>query len=276
MDALAESIRDELENRSGVVLLKGWDQSGLASDEIADQFLEFCRIIGTPVTQSPKGELVFSVQDAGFGDQDPRTRGPNSRKGLSFHTDRCDVIAFLCLQPAKSGGDNQVVSSVALYNQMLQKRPDLVEVLFESFYYQRHNVDSANRQAYTKQPVFSFFDGKFASNLLRVLIDRAHASGDVPPLTDLQREALDYLEGLADDPANHVTFRQEQGDVLLLNNWVTYHRRTEFEDHAEPARKRHLLRVWLSMPNSRAIDPRFAGNYGATGAGEIRGGMKSG
>ena len=29
----------------------------------------------------------------------------------------------------------------------------------------------------------------------------------------------------------------------------------------------------LSMPNSRALPPSFAGSFGATGAGEIRGGM---
>ena len=29
--------------------------------------------------------------------------GPNTRKRLSFHTDRCDVIGFLCLRQARSG-----------------------------------------------------------------------------------------------------------------------------------------------------------------------------
>ena len=39
-----------------------------------------------------------------------RSRGPNTRKRLSFHTDRTDVIAFLCLRQAKAGGENDVVS----------------------------------------------------------------------------------------------------------------------------------------------------------------------
>ena len=64
------------------------------------------------------------------------------------------------------------------------------------------------------------------------------------------------------------------GDVLLINNWVTFHRRTAFEDHTEPERRRHLLRLWLSVPNSRPLDPRFAANFGATGAGALRGGMQ--
>jgi hypothetical protein len=72
----------------------------------------------------------------------------------------------------------------------------------------------------------------------------------------------------------HVTFRQVEGDILLLNNWVTLHRRSAFEDHQELERRRHLLRIWLSVPNSRPLDPAFEANYGATAAGAIRGGMR--
>ena len=71
----------------------------------------------------------------------------------------------------------------------------------------------------------------------------------------------------------HVSFTQSPGDVLLLNNWVTLHRRTAFVDDPDPMQQRHILRAWLSMPNSRPIHPLFLDNYGATEAGAIRGGM---
>ena len=38
--------------------------------------------------------------------------------------------------------------------------------------------------------MFSWFEGHFAANLLRVLIDRAHAAPELPDLTDAQREAF--------------------------------------------------------------------------------------
>ena len=41
----------------------------------------------------------------------------------------------------------------------------------------------------------------------------------------------------------------------------------EFADHELPELRRHLLRIWLSVPNSRPLDPRFQDNYGATAAG---------
>ena len=72
----------------------------------------------------------------------------------------------------------------------------------------------------------------------------------------------------------HLRIRQQPGDILLLNNWVTLHRRTAFKDYEEREKKRHLLRVWLSVPNSRPIDPLFQDNYGATEAGALRGGMR--
>ena len=268
-------IQNSLENGCGAAFVRGLDSEGYDREKLASLFLKICSRVGTPLSQSAAGEKVFSVRNEGFNDDDPRTRGPNTRKKLSFHTDRCDVIAFLCLQQARSGGENQVVSSMAIYNQLATTRPDLLEQLMQPYFYQRHNVDLGNESAYTQQPIFSVYKGHFAANFLRVLIERAYASEGIPGMTDLQREALDEVDRIANDPDFHLTFTQQKGDMLFLNNWVTFHRRNEFEDHPEMELRRHLLRIWLSVPNSRPIDPLFAGNYGATAAGAIRGGMKA-
>ena len=135
-------------------------------------------------------------------------------------------------------------------------------------------MDSGNRLAFCEQPVFSFTEGRFACAFLRVLIDRAYADSTTPDMTPLQREALDFLEAVAAEPGMAIEFRQEPGDLLLLNNWVTLHRRTAFEDWPEPAKRRHILRIWLSMPNSRPLDPAFAAQYGNVAAGAVRGGMR--
>ena len=94
-------------------------------------------------------------------------------------------------------------------------------------------------------------------------------------MTELQREALDYLEETCERQDLQYRFYQQPGDFLFLNNWTTLHRRSEFIDHDDPALKRHLLRIWLSVPNSRPIDPLFEENFGATAAGAIRGGMRA-
>ena len=268
-------IQHQLEHGSGACLVKGLAGADRSGDQWRRLFWAIALHLGTPVSQSAAGERIFSVPDEGFRIGQPQARGPNTRKRLSFHTDRCDVIAFLCLQQAKSGGENQIVSSIAVYEELLRRRPDLAEVLRQPFYYARHNVDTGNRQPWCRQPIFSFCEGQFACSYLRVLIDRAYAMPELPEITDQQREALDMIETIAAEPAMHITFRQEPGDLLLLNNWITLHRREEFEDYEEQERRRHILRIWLSMPNSRPLDPLFADNYGATAAGAIRGGMRA-
>lgn len=268
-------IQTDLENGSGICIIRGLPLAALSQDEAALAFCGLAAHLGTAVPQTAEGRRLFHVRDEGFAPDDPQARGPSSRKRLSFHSDRCDVIAFLCLQQAKQGGDNYVVSAVTLFNELLDRRPDLVDVLMQPFYYQRHNVDPANPCAFYQQPVFSICEGYFAAQLLRVLIDRAYQSGEIPPLTDLQREALDTLDALAEDPTLHARFRQQPGDIVLMNNMITLHRRSEFEDHEDPARKRHLLRLWLATPNSRPLDPMFAASYGETKAGTVRGGMRT-
>lgn len=64
--------------------------------------------LGTPVSQSAKGEMIFHVANKGYQPADPRDRGPNSARALRFHSDRCDVLGFLCVRPAKSGGDSSI------------------------------------------------------------------------------------------------------------------------------------------------------------------------
>lgn len=271
---LAEITRS-LEHGSGAALVSGVPVGGLDENGAKDLFLTLSSLIGTPVSQSAAGELVFSVRDAGHADNDPRARGPNTRKKLTFHSDRCDIIGFLCLQQAKTGGENDIVSSAAIYNHLLETNPELLAELIEPFYYKRHTVDTANARSHCRQPIFSVTDGHFACNLLRVLIDRAYADPELPDMTARQREALDAVEEIAALPEMHASFRQEPGDMVFLNNWVTLHRRSEFEDHEELARKRHILRVWLSPENNRPLDPCFRDNYGAVEAGTVRGGMKA-
>ena len=268
-------IQDALENGSGAALIRGFPVDGFSKDEARTDFLNLCRKIGTPISQNENGDEVFDVSDAGFKSDDPRTRGPNTKKKLSFHTDRCDVIAFLCWRQAQSGGENELVSSMALFNEIQKQRPDLLEVLMQPFVYKRHSVDLGNDATFCKKPIFSFRDGHFAASFLRVLIDRAGADPKLPDLTAEQIEAMDFLESVAAEPTMHVRFRQEPGDILLMNKWVNLHRRSAFEDHETEADKRCLFRIWLSMPNSRPLDPQFEANLGAVEAGAIRGGMRA-
>ena len=55
------SIRHEIENESGIIRFNTRQDFG-SSEKAAEWFLEFCKEIGTPVSQSPEGDLVLSIK----------------------------------------------------------------------------------------------------------------------------------------------------------------------------------------------------------------------
>lgn len=267
------TIQDSLETGSGALFLRGWPAQDHDLETNTRVFWGLSSHLGTPMSQSAKGEKIFHVRDSGLANDDKRARGPNTRKGLHFHCDRCDVIGFLCINQARTGGENYLVSSIAVHNEILRRRPDLLEELYRPWYYKTHNVDVGNDDPWCQQPIFAVQDGHFVGYVLRVLIDRAYQLDELPDMTPRQREALDFLDAVCAEPEMHYRFRQRPGDMLFVNNFVNFHSRSAFEDFDEPERKRLLLRIWLSTPNSRPLPPAFSGSFGKTGAGELRGGI---
>ncbi len=268
---ILQQAAQQLESGCGVFLA-----SGLLPDTLEEQLAVFEKVyrqIGTPISQSTNGERLFKVQNEALSEHDARVRGPNTRRALSFHSDRCDVIGFFCIRQAIYGGENLLVSSIAVHETMQEERPDLLAELYRPYYWKRHTIDQGNQRPWYQLPVFAPYKGRFMANIMRVLILRAHQSDQCPDLTQSQLEALDYLEATARRPDHHVRFHQKPGDMLFLNNYVVLHSRTEFNDSDDRDKRRLLLRVWLSTPNSRELDPVFAPLYGATGAGELRGGI---
>ena len=67
--------------------------------------------------------------------------------------------------------------------------------------------------------------------------------------------------------------RFEPGDIQLLNNHVIYHGRTAFKDDESSGQDRMLMRLWLSVPNSRALPDDHAVLWGDVGAGKPHGGI---
>lgn len=264
-------IRESLERSWGVFQWSGFDVTQSLGD-LQRQLLILGLHLGNPVSQTDKGQRIFHVTDTGYPADHPKARGPNSRRALSFHSDRADVIGFLCVRGALEGGRNALVSAQAIHNAMAREHPDLLRQLYQPFFYRRHNVDLGNSKPYYQMPVFAIEQGHFVANILRVLIERAYALPELPDMTDLQRRALDKLAELCEQQPFTWRFMQQPGQLLLINNYVIFHSREAFRDDPEQARL--LLRLWLAMPNSRPLPALFRDHYQATEAGAIRGGMR--
>ena len=85
--------------------------------------------LGIPLSSNASGDMVGHVIDVGADYKQPNIRGYDTNSKLSYHADQCDVVGLLCRQPAKEGGVSKLVSTGAVYNEMLRRRPDLLTVL---------------------------------------------------------------------------------------------------------------------------------------------------
>jgi hypothetical protein len=147
-----------------------------------------------------------------------------------------------------------MVSSLTVYNEMLKRCPELVKELAFRFYRSRRGeLPPGETDPWTRQPVFSITDGYFATRGASSTIKRAQGMPGVPDLTIAQNEAIRAYNTLAGELAMDVDF--EPGDISLVQNYVTLHARTHYEDWPEPERKRHLLRLWMSFDGARPLHP---------------------
>ncbi len=66
------------------------------------------------------------------------------------------ATALLCLKPAKEGGYSTWASSYSIYNAMLEKHPELAEVMTWDYYVDRKDEIPEGEGPWYKLPVFNF------------------------------------------------------------------------------------------------------------------------
>ena len=82
-------------------------------------------------------------------------------------------------------------------------------------------------------------------------------------MTEIQREALDFVQEVANRPELCLRMQFAEGDMQFINNHSILHAREEFEDYDDPKLKRHLLRMWIAFPEAhrRQLSPMLAERY---------------
>ena len=283
---LAEIAR-ELEDGCGVVNLRGLPVERYTHDALRQIWFGLGSHLGRPVFQNRHGELMREIRDEGrsvgerYGQIPAQDGGTGvvlssyartlSNGSLRFHTDRCDVVGLLCVRQACRGGISKLCSSVAVHNEMFRRRPDLVEVLYQDVHRSRFGEEADRPDVVYPLPIFGARDGKFTSHYSLTYIEVAQMVPGVPPLSAAQQEAIELLASLAEELSFEMRF--EPGDMQLLNNHVIYHARTPFEDDEETGEVRLLYRLWLSMPNSRALPAGHEVLWRSIDPGALRGGI---
>lgn len=262
LDALAARLRSiavDLTQGRGLVLVKGLPMDRWSKADAGLVFWGLGRHLGTAIAQNAYGDVLGHVFDLG---RDPRTdvgaRGYQSNLGLAFHTDGADVVGLMCLRTALRGGASSVVRALSVYNEMGRRRPDLLARLHEDFHLDARNENAEGQAPHYAMPIYQRLGDRAFCRYVRRFIDSAQRFPDVPRLDAGQLEALTLFESLQADPTLRVDMDLEPGDLQFVCNYVTLHSRTAYEDHAEIDRKRHLLRLWLMLPEQGPIPDSYA------------------
>lgn len=138
-----------------------------------------------------------------------------------------------------------LASGHELYNRLLESEIDVMERLFGTFRFGRHDEPHPDGRMYDEAPIFRRVRSRLAVRYSKYWLDVGARTTHVP----LERSAADAVaavERVLEQPDLVAELTLRPGDALFFANHVVHHGRRSFED--EPNGKgpgRTLLRVWV-------------------------------
>jgi Taurine catabolism dioxygenase TauD, TfdA family len=265
-DAVAR-WRREVEYGRGFLLVRGL-RAEFYSDALSAAIYYILGLhMGEPIRQTEMGDLidhVYATSDKKMTDITARPK--KVRDALVYHSDSSDVVALMCLRTAKSGGTSCLVSAAEIYNEVLYRRPDLAPLFFRPTHFDWRGKDPDAPASTYVSPLVSLVDSVFSMYFGSTYVLSAPRHPGVPKLTEGQVELCRLFDEITLEPGMAIEMDFRPGDIQFLSNHMALHSRTAFEDHPEPQRRRHLLRLWLmqkerrpTVPNFGRTDPRARG-----------------
>lgn len=265
----AELFEDVQEGR-GLACVEALPLDRYSQKQMSKIFWGLGTHMGTAVSQSVLGDRLGSIKNE--SDKDPDARAYRHKRELIMHTDSTEIIGMLSLVKAMSGGYSQVASVLAIHNAIFKEQPQHLKALYEGFHYSRHGEQGEGEDPNTpyKVPVLSQKDGKVSCRYVRAyMLSAARDMGVELPQSFI--DALNFFDKTAARRDVMLEYMMEPGEMAFMNNYTVLHSRTAFEDFPDEPRKRHLLRLWLDVPNGRPIaDELDAYRQGSSGG---RGGI---
>lgn len=267
-----KALQHKLVHGNGIEVLRGLPVATYTPEFAAAVFCGLGAHLGSARSQNAAGHILGHVRDLGASSADPNTRIYQTAERQTFHTDSADVVGLLCIREAKEGGRSLLVSAETIYNRMRALWPDLLAKLFDPIATDRRGEVPPGAKPWMEIPPLSWHAGQLTVFYQRQYIDSAQRFEGAMRLTPAHVEALNMFDALANDPALHFSMQLQSGDMQFVYNHSQLHDRTGFTDWPEPEKKRHLLRLWLSVPGDRALPECFKERYGSIEIGK-RGGI---
>ncbi len=241
-----KEIERELMDGRGFVLIRGLPRDRWSNDEMSLAYWGIGAHLGRPWPQNAKGHVLGDVTDHGKPLDDPTIRGNEiGQVGLDFHCDGSDLVGLMCLQTGVSGGLSAVANSVALHNRLVRERPDLAAELYKPQPYDYRGEQAPGKPGWYLMPVFTRHGDRLFVRLIRPYILASQKHADAPRLTDRAREALAWMQEMAEGGDYSVIMDFQPGDMQFINNFHVLHGRTAYVDDPVAGKVRHLKRLWL-------------------------------
>ena len=240
----------------GFVLFKGFPAQEWGNHKSAAAYMGLGTYLGYFVSQNSRGHVLGHVKDVGEDStQIDKVRIYRTSARQFFHADHSDLVGLLCMYRSLEGGESDIVSSQNVWNVLQREHPDVAETLTKPiWYFDRKGEKSEGQEDWIKtsifyvEPkengrVFSKWDPYYIKSLTRF-----SDAGVIPPLSEEQVKAAQVLEDTCVRLSLHMIL--EVGDIQFVSNFHVFHARTAYKDYPPPAPRRHLMRLWLALPES--------------------------
>eukprot|EP00164_Ancoracysta_twista_P006572 GFYU01009170.1.p1 GENE.GFYU01009170.1~~GFYU01009170.1.p1 ORF type:complete len:418 (+),score=137.41 GFYU01009170.1:64-1317(+) len=247
----------------GFVLVRGSPLDRLSTEREREfYFWGVGLYLGEPGAQNKEEDLLGRVTDLGADPNSPLVRAYKTNAHIGFHVDFADVVGLLCVQQAATGGESLLVSSVRVYNTLLEENPELIPELYKPMAQSTKGEGGINwfpihlvrhHEGYLRSAVHVDY-------LKSVYEDHADA-----PLHDRTRalKVLAAYEEVLNRPGMALEMKMQPGDIQLVSNHVLLHSRKAYTDVTPPSPvtargdaaasgdsdsgNRLLLRLWISL-----------------------------
>lgn len=245
---------------SGLATLKNVPVD-LSSEELEIMSFIISSYLGLPMYNNRDGVYIWPLipkQIESSKDIEGNVRYGNTGNALNFHTDTTTFAGLLCVTPAESGGENEIVSTVLVHNELSRTHNNLLEVLYSNFFIDRRGEEMAGESPYATLPIFGLNKAKqLKTHWSKSYTLEAYKKHDVPPLSTAQTQALTLLEEtiLKFSREKQILVKAEKGDIIFMNNNLIFHNRLPF------AGPRYLMRMWVYSEEYESFPHMFGYPY---------------
>jgi alpha-ketoglutarate-dependent taurine dioxygenase len=245
-----EAVQEALLAGRGFAIVQQLPTATASQQELTAMYWALGHLLGTPQVQDKHGTLSFDVTDTGQDvKQGARFSVTNSESG--YHTDCAfnpgmpEMVGLLCLKTAKSGGRSQLVSAYTIHDELASHFPVELETLYRPFHFDRRGQHGDDEPPTLPFPIFAAPDNRLRTRYMRYYIQVGQERIG-KPLSETQASALSAMEDTIHQSGMKIEFDLQPGQMLFTSNRWILHNRTSFEDHEDPERRRHYVRLWLN------------------------------